>query len=61
MATALAKKRGGRVAFLDTESGSASKYSDLFDFDVVEVTDNYHPSRICDAIKAAESAGRASG
>ena len=30
---------GGRIAVIDTERGSASKYSDRFDFDVLELTD----------------------
>jgi hypothetical protein len=33
----LAKGLGGRVALIDTEHGSASKYSDRFDFDVCEL------------------------
>lgn len=32
----IAKGLGGRVALVDTERGSASKYGDRFDFDVVE-------------------------
>ena len=34
----------GRVAVLDTERGSASKYADRFAFDVVELED-YHPHK----------------
>jgi hypothetical protein len=30
---------GGRIAVIDTERGSASKYSDRFDFDVLELED----------------------
>ena len=33
----LAKGLGGKIALIDTERGSASKYSDRFDFDVCEV------------------------
>lgn len=33
----LAKGLGGRVALIDTEHGSASKYSDRFDFDVCDL------------------------
>ena len=33
----LATGLGGRIALIDTERGSASKYSDRFDFDVCEV------------------------
>lgn len=46
----------GRVAFLDTERGSASKYADRFSFDVVELED-YHPKNYVEVIKAAEQAG----
>jgi len=31
---------GKRIAFIDTERGSASKYSDRFDFDVCELEEN---------------------
>lgn len=33
----VAKGMGGRVALIDTERGSASKYADRFEFDVAEV------------------------
>jgi hypothetical protein len=46
----------GRVAVLDTERGSASKYSDRFSFDVVELSD-YHPEKYVDVIREAEAAG----
>jgi hypothetical protein len=36
-ALALAKFLGGRVALVDTEHGSASKYADTFDFDSMEL------------------------
>jgi ABC-type dipeptide/oligopeptide/nickel transport system ATPase component len=35
-ALSIAKHLGKRVAVLDTERGSASKYSDVFEFDVME-------------------------
>src|SRR3989442_889357 len=38
----LATELGGPVALVDTEHGSASKYADLFDFDVLEL-DSYDP------------------
>lgn len=37
IATGICSVIGGRIAVIDTERGSASKYSDLFDFDVVEI------------------------
>lgn len=47
---------GGRIALIDTENNSASKYADEFDFDVANLT-NYHPDNYIRAIKAAEDAG----
>lgn len=47
----------GKVAFLDTEAGSASKYADLFEFDVIEMNPPFHPDRAVAAIKDAEAAG----
>ena len=37
----LATGIGGKIAFIDTERGSASKYSDRFEFDVLELP-NHH-------------------
>jgi len=47
---------GGRVALIDTERGSASKYADLFDFDVQELG-SFHPQRYIEAIHEAQAAG----
>jgi len=52
VATALSDK----VAFIDTERGSASKYSDEFDFDVLEL-DEFDPRNYIEAINMAEEAG----
>lgn len=41
-----------RVAVIDTERGSASKYADLFDFDVQELA-THHPSNYIKAIAEA--------
>lgn len=46
----------GRIALIDTEHGSASKYADLTDFDTLSL-ESYHPERYIDAIHAAEAAG----
>jgi hypothetical protein len=35
----MAKGLGGRIAVIDTERGSAAKYSDRFEFDVLELED----------------------
>jgi hypothetical protein len=45
-----------RVAVIDTEHGSASKYADLFEFDVLCLQD-YHPQSYIDAMRAAVRAG----
>ncbi len=47
---------GGRIALIDTERGSASKYADLFGFDVEELT-SYHPRTYIEAIAEAQAAG----
>ncbi|MDF2439183.1 MAG: hypothetical protein JWN98_167, partial [Abditibacteriota bacterium] len=52
----IAKHLGGSVAVIDTERGSASKYSDMFDFDVLEL-EVFSPQMYVDAIQAAEEAG----
>lgn len=55
IATALAQP----VAVIDTERGSASKYSDLFQFNTLEL-ESFHPDRYIEAIDAAAEAGFAS-
>lgn len=44
------------VAVIDTERGSASKYSTLYEFDVLEL-ETYHPQNYIDAIQAASDGG----
>jgi hypothetical protein len=51
----IAKGLGQRVAVLDTERGSASKYAEL-GFDTQELT-SFHPERYIAAIHEAEQAG----
>jgi len=53
----IAKGLGGKVAVIDTEHGSASLYSDLMDFDSLELSPPYSPERYIAAIQAAEKAG----
>lgn len=50
-ATALAAGKG-RIAAVDTEHGSLSKYADLFDFDVINL-DSYSPDNFMDALNAS--------
>jgi len=48
--------QGGKIAVIDTERGSASLYSDKFNFDVACLT-NFHPQKYIDMIHEAEEAG----
>ncbi len=52
----LASSLGQRIAVIDTEYGSASKYADEFEFDTLELSD-FHPRNYIDGIKAAGAAG----
>ena len=52
----LASYFGKKIAVIDTEHGSASKYSDIFTFDVLEL-DNFDPQNYIDGIKEAEKLG----
>lgn len=47
---------GKRIAAIDTEHGSLSKYADLFDFDVVEM-ESYTPQNFLAALKEAGDRG----
>src|ERR1700736_1352189 len=49
---------GGKIAAVDTEHGSLSKYADLFDFDVIEL-DSYSPKNFLDGLHSAENGGYA--
>lgn len=53
----IAKGLGGRIALIDTESGSASLYSDDYDFEAMNLEAPYAPERFIEAIKLAEAAG----
>ncbi|EKS7768417.1 ATP-binding protein [Edwardsiella piscicida] len=53
----VAKGIGGKIAVIDTEKGSASLYSDIVDFDVLELDTPFSPERFIEAIKSAEQAG----
>ncbi len=50
---------GAGVAMVDTEHGSASKYADIFTFDVLEMTPPFHPDNFVRAIAEAAQAGYA--
>ena len=49
---AVAAELGGPIAVVDTEHGSASKYADIFEFDVLEL-DSYDPLRLIEIIDYA--------
>jgi len=54
----LATGLGGKIAVIDTERGSASKYADRFSFDVLELDAEHRDiTTYCAAIKAAQKAG----
>lgn len=56
-ALTVASELGSKIAFIDTEAGSASLYADRFNFDVLEMGPPYSPERFTEAIEAAEQAG----
>lgn len=47
----------GKIALIDTENGSASLYSDRYDFDVCEIAPPFDHQKFVEAIEAAASAG----
>jgi hypothetical protein len=55
-ALAIAQHLGTRVAVIDTERGSASKYAGIFNFDVLAL-ETFGPKTYVEAIQAAEEAG----
>lgn len=56
-ALSLARAMGGKVALIDTEHGSASKYADLYEFDTLILEPPYDPDRYIEAMDAAAQAG----
>src|SRR5437868_12471453 len=52
----LSTELGGPVALIDTERGSASKYADIFEFDVLEL-ESYDPQRLIEIIDYGASNG----
>jgi hypothetical protein len=53
---ALATELGGPIAYIDTEHGSASKYADLFSFEVIE-PDTFDPRDLVKMIDYAAANG----
>lgn len=56
LAIASAMAPGGKIAVIDTERGSASKYAGIFAFDVLEL-ETFAPETYAQAIEAADAAG----
>ena len=56
-ALTIAASLGGKIAVIDTEHGSASLYSDKFNFDVMELNSDFAPEKYIAGIKGAEKAG----
>ena len=56
LAIASAMAPSGKIAVIDTERGSASKYAGIFAFDVLEL-DTFAPETYASAIEAAGAAG----
>lgn len=54
-ALAIATGLGSRIALIDTERGSASKYAGIFTFDTLQL-ETFHPQKYIDAIREAEKA-----
>lgn len=57
LATGIAKVLGKRVAVIDAENGSASLYSDHFDFDTLNLSPPFTTEKYIQAINDAEKAG----
>lgn len=57
LATGIAKAMGKRFAVLDTENGSASLYSEHFDFDTLNLTPPFTTEKYIQAINDAEKGG----
>lgn len=53
----IAQGLGGKIAMIDTETGSGSLYADLCDYAVAELKPPFSPEKYIEAIHAAEKAG----
>lgn len=56
-ALTIATSFGGKIAVIDTEHGSASLYSDRFNFDVMELKGDFAPEKYIAGIKGAQNLG----
>lgn len=57
LAAGIAKTMGGRFAVIDAENGSASLYSEFFDFDTLNLTPPFTTEKYIEAIALAEKSG----
>jgi len=53
----LAQGLGGKIGLIDTENGSSQFYSDLVEYDIIDLKAPYSPEKYLEAIDAFESAG----
>jgi hypothetical protein len=53
----VARGIGQRIALIDSEHKSASKYADLFEFDTLDISANTHPNEYVKAIEMARVEG----
>ena len=53
----IAKGLGGKIAMIDTENGSGDLYSDLCEYDIAQLKDNFHPKNYASLIYEAQDAG----
>ena len=53
----ISELRGGKMAVIDTERGSASLYADQFDFDVMEMDPPFTSEKFVQAVHTARKGG----
>jgi hypothetical protein len=56
-ALTFAKAFGSKTLVLDTKFNSSTKYSDLFDFDVIDIRPPYNPQSVVDIISITQTKG----
>lgn len=57
LAAGIAKQMNARFALIDAENGSASLYSEFFDFDTLNISPPFTTEKYIDAINLAEKGG----
>lgn len=56
-ALSIASNLSDKICLVDTETGSASKYGDKFDFDVCEFSGDYHPDKLVEFLNEVPKQG----